>query len=169
MLDKICHQCFTPFYSKESFDRFKRCSCGVQRVNKEIISLIDILTSSGKYPDRANSPECTTEVKDNAVLLINKVNQMLEELGIEKVSVSSGFRTSAANSALANSAKKSNHMLGKAVDIVDHNHELANKILARPDLLKKYSIWAESIESTPTWVHLDDAVRSDRPIRTFKP
>lgn len=138
-------------------------------MNKETISLSDLLTSSGKYLDRPNSPECTTEVKDNAVILINKVNQLLEELAINSVSVSSGFRTSAANSALANSAKKSNHMIGKAVDIVDHNHELANKILARPDLLKKYSLWIEDIASTPTWCHLDDADRIDRPLRMFKP
>ena len=133
-----------------------------------MINLNDYLTSSGKYKDRANSEECTKEVKDNAVILLNKVNQLLKELGIDNVVLSSGFRTSASNSATPNAAKKSLHMSGKAVDIADPKHEIAHKILARPDLLTKYVLWMEDIAATPGWCHLDNGVRPDRPLRIFK-
>lgn len=134
-----------------------------------MITLEDLMTSSGKYTDRMNDPTCTQEIKDNGVMLINKVNQLLEELGITEVTISSGFRTPEANAALSNSAKKSLHMSGRAVDLSDPNHEIANKILTQPELLKKYSLWLESIESTPGWTHLDNGDRTDRPLRMFKP
>lgn len=134
-----------------------------------MIDLENYITASGKYKDRLKSDELTKEVKDNAVLLLNKVNQLLQELGIKTVVVSSGFRPSAVNAATPGSAKKSLHMIGKAVDIADATHELAHKILARPDLLKKYSLWMEDISATPTWCHLDDSTtRSDRELRVFK-
>lgn len=174
MLNKICHLCFTPFYQRESFNKFKQCSCGVRRMNKEIISLTDLLSSSGKYLDRMNDPSCTQEIKDNGVMLINKVNQLLEELGIEKVTISSGFRTAEANGTTSNAAKNSYHMQGRACDILDdHNQTLAKKVLGRPDLLKKYSLWMEDLQFTvgknTNWLHLDNGDRTDRPLRMFKP
>lgn len=129
----------------------------------------DVLTSSGKYPDRAKSAECTQETKDNVAKLIVAVNSLLEDLGITEVKVSSGFRTASANAALPNSAKKSNHCLGRAVDLEDKDGALKALVLAKPDLLHKHQLWMESKESTPTWMHLDNANRIDRPLRVFKP
>ena len=135
----------------------------------EIIKLDDYLTSSGKYPDRMKSDECTKEVKDCAVILLNKVNQLLKKLGITSVSVSSGFRTSAANSAAKGSAKKSLHMIGKAVDIADPKHELYKKIEAQPELLKEFGLWMEHKDNAPTWCHLDCSTsRTDREVRIFR-
>lgn len=131
-----------------------------------MISLNDLITSSGKYNDRANSPECTQEVKDNAIALLEKVNALLEELGIDKVTVSSGFRTSEVNAATPGSAKKSLHMSGRAIDLV--GHQVYDALEGRGDLLKKHGLWREDKTGAPTWTHLDDSTtRADRPSRTF--
>lgn len=134
-----------------------------------MINLEDFITASGTYPDRLNSEELTKNTKDNAVVLLNRVNQLLQELGITNVKVSSGFRPSAVNAKVKGAAKKSLHMSGRAVDIYDPKHEIAHKILARPDLLKKYDLWMEDPEVTPTWTHLDNGTRTERPLRVFKP
>lgn len=148
---------------------WKSCNCGVRRMEKEIIDLESYITGSGKYKDRLQSNELTKEVKDNAVLLLNRVNQLLKELGITKADVSSGFRPSAVNAATKGSAKKSLHMLGKAVDISDPKHELYKKIEEKPHLLKKYGLWMEHKDNAPTWCHLDcSSLRTDREIRIFR-
>ncbi len=139
-----------------------------------MISLEQLLTSNGRYPDRKSSPECTDEVKANAQKLLDKVNALLKDLSIIKVDISSGFRTSAANSNISNAAKKSLHMQGRALDLVDtKDQSLAKLILSKPELLKKYDLWLEDPSATigknTNWVHLDIGIRSDRPIRTFKP
>lgn len=134
-----------------------------------MLSVEDILTSSGKYPDREKSAECTQEIKDNAGKLIVAVNSLLEDLGITEIKVSSGFRTATANAALSNSAKHSLHMRGLAVDLEDKDGSLNTLILSQPDLLHKHQVWMESGESTPGWCHLDIGVRTDRPLRVFKP
>jgi hypothetical protein len=167
-LNKVCHLCSGYLRPLEDKPGWRGCSCGVRRREKEVIDLEAYITASGKYKDRLDSNELTKEVKDNAVLLLNKVNQLLKELGIDKASVSSGFRPSAVNAATKGAAKKSLHMIGKAVDIVDPKNELYDKIFARPDLLTKYKLWMEDKSATPTWAHLDDGDRPDRELRVFK-
>lgn len=130
---------------------------------KEIISLSDLLTSSGKYSDRANSSECTQTVKDNGAMLINKVNQLLTDLGIDEVSVSSGFRTSAANSALANAAKKSHHCTGNAVDLLDTDGKLDALLEKNITSLEKYGLYLESPKSTIGWCHIQDIKTHNNP------
>lgn len=139
-----------------------------------MISLEQYLTSSGRYKDRASSPECTQEVKDNAIKLLSKVNLLLKDLNVTIVDITSGFRTSGANAATSNAAKKSLHMQCLAVDILDNaNQDLAKLIVSRPELLEKYDLWIEDPAATrgknTNWVHLDIGTRSDRPIRMFKP
>lgn len=164
----MCHQCSGFFRPLDDKPGWKGCSCGVRRREKEMIDLESYITASGKYKERLNSEELTKEVKDNATVLLNRVNQLLKDLGIESVIVSSGFRPSKVNANIKGAAKKSLHMTGKAVDIADAKHEIAHKILARPDLLKKYDLWMEDIVHTPTWVHLDIGVRKERELRVFK-
>lgn len=142
-------------------------------MDNELISLTDLVTSSGKYPDRALSPELTQELKENGVKLINKVNQMLTELGIKEATLSSGFRTSEANASTPNSAKRSLHMQCRACDIIDDDNQTLGKlILSRNDLLEKYGLWLEDLNSTKgqntNWCHLDNGVRFDRNPRMFK-
>lgn len=135
------------------------------------------LTASGAYPDRATHKELTPELKANASTLLEKVEGLFKDLGLDlnKYNVSSGFRPSNVNSAIKNAAKKSLHQLCKAIDIVDDKLQtLAKLIESRPDLLKKHGLWLESPKATigknTNWVHLDDSTsRTDRPSRVFNP
>lgn len=143
-------------------------------MTKEIITLEDLITSSGSYKDRYTSPELTSQLKDNGIILINKVNQLLTDLGVSKVKVSSGFRPSNVNANVPNSAKKSAHMTCKAVDLLDDaDQSLGLLIASKPDLLRKYGLFMEDLNSTKgkytNWVHLDFIDRPDRPSRIFKP
>lgn len=169
MLNKSCHICLGFIRPIPHVPGWSGCSCGMRRRTVEIIKLNDYITASGKYPERINDKECTKAVKDNALVLLNKVNQLLEELGIKTATVSSGFRPSAVNAATKGAAKKSLHMSGRAIDLYDPKHEIAHKILANPELLKKYDLWMEDIAATPRWTHLDNGTRTERPLRIFKP
>lgn len=140
----------------------------------KLLSLNDVVTASGRYPERAKSPELTDDVKSNINDLIDKVLSLLLDLGIKQVSVSSGFRPSAVNAATKGAAKKSGHMAGKCVDIVDDKDQTLGKLIAsKPELLRKYGLFLEDLASTKgqnsNWAHLDTIERKDRPSRTFKP
>lgn len=133
---------------------------------KELISL-DQYT---KGRDKQYPKEWTPEVQANAIKLLGIVNKFLNELGIEKVEVSSGFRPAAINASLPNSAKRSYHQICLAVDLLDDKDQnLARLVKNRPDLLKKYNLWLESPDATKYWVHLDLGQRTDRPSRIFIP
>lgn len=134
-----------------------------------MLTLKDLLTSSGKYPEREKHKEVTPEVTANATALLEKVNNLLKDLKIDKVSVSSGFRPSEVNAGIANAAKKSLHMSGQAVDLVDPDGKLDALIESRDDLKKKYGLWQESIDATKGWVHLDSKDRGKRAKNTFIP
>jgi hypothetical protein len=136
---------------------------------KFVLTLNDLLTSSGKYPKRVEHVECTEEVIANATVLLEKVNALLTELNITNVKVSSGFRPSDVNGAIPNAAKKSLHMTGKAIDLDDKDGAIDKAISEKPELLKKHGLWLESPDNTPNWCHLDNGTRTDRPIRIFKP
>lgn len=123
-----------------------------------MLTIDDILTSSGKYKERAKSPECTGEVITNAGVLLNRVNGLLIRLG-RTAKVSSGFRTQAANSA-AGGAKKSGHMLGKAVDLEDNDGTLDE--LITDGLLTEFDLYREDPAKTKGWCHLDITPRKNR-------
>lgn len=131
------------------------------------LSLNDWVTSSGKYPERAK--ESTQEIEDNATVLLSKVNELLATLGIDEVSVSSGFRPASVNSKIVNAAKRSAHMSGKAIDLVDVDGRVKRLVWSRPDLLRSLGLFMEDGNSTPTWCHIDYVQRNDRPSRTFQP
>lgn len=133
------------------------------------LTVNDILSSSGKYPERAKSPELTIELKANAENLCKRVNNLLNSIWRAKVSVSSGFRPAAVNASLPNAAKKSLHMQCKAVDISDPKGELKKAILEKPSVLEDYGLWMEDKDATPGWCHLDCGIRSPRSPRVFKP
>lgn len=137
---------------------------------QELISLSDYQMERNKlYPQ-----EWTSEIEENALKLLEKVNSLLNDLGIQEAKVSSGWRPAAINSKITHAAKRSYHMLGMAVDIIDNKGQTLGKLVAsRPDLLKKYELWLEDLNSTighnTNWCHLDYGTRSDRPSRIFKP
>lgn len=136
-----------------------------------LITLKDYLTASGKYPDRENSSELTPDKLENASLLLKRVNALLAEAGILSVSVSSGFRPQAANTA-AGGAKNSLHGTCLAIDLLDDKSQsLANKMT--PELLRKHDLFMENEAYTKgkftNWVHLDIGQRADRASRRFIP
>lgn len=167
-INKLCHRCLAYLTPIEGLRGWIGCGCGTRRREYSVITLEQYITANGKYKERLDSLELTEEVKDNAIILLNKVNQLLEELKITKVVVSSGFRPSSVNAATKGAAKKSLHMTGKAIDIEDTKHEIANKIMAQPELLTKYELWMEDMGATPTWLHLDIGTRRKRELRVFK-
>lgn len=132
------------------------------------ISLKDYLTASGKYPERETHAELTAEKIENAYRLLTAVNAFLAELGTNNVTVSSGFRPSAANSA-AGGAKKSTHTICLGIDIADPDGKIDKLIESRDDLKKKYGIWQEDPVSTAGWIHLDIKDRGNRKFNTFLP
>jgi len=168
---KICRMCSSFMLSHpESLGWLKCPSCGFCKVEKQVITPAAYLMGR----DQQFPEELTQEITNNLTILLEKVNAILWELKIEKATVSSGWRPAAINANVANSAKKSHHMTGKAIDIMDDKSQsLAAKILAQPDLLRKYELWLEDPAHTKgkntNWVHLDMGVRKDRTLRMFKP
>lgn len=123
------------------------------------------LTANGRYKDRAKHKELTLELLKNAEVLITAVNQLLTELKVSKVDVSSGFRPTDVNKAVPNASKKSAHQICMAVDLVDDKAQTLAKRLeddfkANGDksLLVKYELYLESPKHTMGkqvgWVHL---------------
>lgn len=168
---KICRICSSFMLSHPEIQGWIKCpSCGFSKVEKQIITPESYLMGRDKqFPQ-----ELTEEVITNLTILLEKVNALLFELKIASAKVSSGWRPASINANIANAAKKSHHMTGKAIDILDDsNQSLSAKILSQPDLLKKYQLWLEDPAHTKgkntNWVHLDIGVRSDRPLRMFKP
>jgi hypothetical protein len=110
--------------------------------------------------------EVTKEIIDNALVLIERVNRVLEraeEDGVEPgidhdtgTAVSSGWRPKAVNSATPNASRTSRHMTGCAVDLCDIVPEraLARWCLRNPLVLAELGLWMEDPRWTPTWVHL---------------
>jgi hypothetical protein len=112
----------------------------------------DILTSGDKYADRIDSPECTTQVRICAADTAERVSKLLTFLGFTGVKVSSGFRTQKANTD-TKGAKDSAHLYGMAVDIIDKGGLLAKAIMANTELLRKFDLYIENPQQTPTWIH----------------
>jgi len=143
---------------------------------KEVITIdmyfIDFITKKDRrkeYPSEYNN-----DILNNAKALLEKVNAFLNEIGIEKAQISSGWRPASVNNKTTNAAKKSFHMLGMAIDILDNgNQDLAKLVANSPVLLKKYGLWMEEMNSTKgkntNWCHLDCGNRTDRSSRVFKP
>lgn len=169
MLNKICHLCFCYFYGCDNKPGWVKCACGVYKMEKEVVKLDQYLSSNNKYPERLQSVELTKEIKDNAVKLLNKINQLLTELKITSVVVSSGYRTSDANAKIPNAAKKSLHMSSLAIDISDPDGKLDELVSNNDVLLKKYGLWQESPGDTKGWLHLDCKDRGKRKKNQFKP
>jgi uncharacterized protein YcbK (DUF882 family) len=133
-----------------------------------LLTLDDFITSSGKYPKRAESNDFTEEVRANLIDLHARVVLLLAEIEMSP-SITSGFRPYAVNNDLKNAGQKSLHCKGKAVDLNDPSGAIKFKLIINPQLLSKYGLWMEHYTSTPGWCHLDTGERKDRPVRIFQP
>lgn len=168
---KICRLCTSFMHAHPETRGWLKCpSCGFSKIETRVITQKDhLMGRDAQYPE-----ELTSEILLNITILLEKVNALLWDLNIKEAKVSSGWRPAAINANVANAAKKSHHMTGKAIDILDDkNQSIAAKILSQPDLLKKYDLWLEDPAHTKgkntNWVHLDMGTRTDRPLRMFKP
>lgn len=131
-----------------------------------LISLEMYLMGRDKlWPD-----EYTPLVRNNAILLLDQVNGLLEDLVLKnfRYKVTSGWRPLSVNR-LAKGAKRSLHLVGRAIDIADTGKKLSDAILDRTELLSKWHLWLESPRHTNGWVHLDNGDRSKREPRIFAP
>lgn len=168
---RVCRLCnsFMDTHPEQT-DWLKCPSCGFSKVSVQIITLESYLMGrETKYPEEFNE-----EIRLNAIILLEKVNALLNELKIKSVEVSSGWRPAGINAAIKNASKKSLHMIGKAIDLKDDkDQKIASLILSNPMLLKKYDLWLEDPAHTKgqntNWVHLDIGIRKERDLRMFKP
>lgn len=123
-----------------------------------------------KGRDKTYPTEYTKEIEENAKKLLKCLNEFLNELGITEVIVTSGWRPPSLNKTISNASKKSHHQTGKACDIKDDSEQsLCKLILSKPELLRTHGLWMEDPAATKGWTHLDIGLRSERPIRVFKP
>lgn len=134
-----------------------------------MLTVFDIVTASGKYPDRYEAEDFTPDVLANIQVTKSKINLILYDLGIRSAVVSSGFRPRNVNEKIATASKKSAHLLGQGVDLEDPKGSIKNAIVKNPHLLAKHGLWMEAPEFTPGWCHLDWCERPERLIRIFKP
>jgi hypothetical protein len=122
--------------------------------------------------DKTYADEFTSEIQNNAQDLLNRVNALLNELGVDSVKVTSGWRPAGINKAIGGSSR-SYHLVGKAVDLRDNaRQEFATLLIKNNSLLHKYGLWLESPDATrgnTNWVHLDTGIRDGRELRVFNP
>lgn len=88
------------------------------------------------------------------VVAVNKLLAMAALDGIDRDTVSSGWRPLSINDATKNAAKSSKHITAEACDIYDPERKLAQWCLHNLDKLAECELWCEDFRWTPTWVHL---------------
>ena len=114
--------------------------------------------------------EVTPELLTNLQKTADIINEFLIHVGIVNEIVNSGFRPSSVNEHTVNAAKKSNYILGLAVDLKDVNHAIFKAIL-KPENLEKaqeLGIYFEDPRATKTWIHMQ-IVPPKSGKRIFKP
>lgn len=121
-----------------------------------IVTVDDVLTSSGKYKDRPILWPVTEVMLGDADELARRVSAVLDMFG-EVRKVSSGYRPPVINAKTKNAAKKSNHMVCRAVDIEDSNGMLGHWCMANLSFLVIVKLWIEhpddSTSDTGKWIH----------------
>ena len=108
----------------------------------------DYLTTNGRHADRLRW--VSDGVRDNATLLVERVNMLLARFG-KKREWRSGFRDVDSNSNVGG-AKGSRHMTGQGGDLEDDDRKLVTFIT--PQILEECGLWMEAPSSTPTWCHV---------------
>lgn len=98
--------------------------------------------------------QLTAEIKANAEITIERANALLVRAGLESRDATSGWRPAAVNAATAGAAKKSNHLMGRAVDIADPDKKLQQWCLVNLKVLEELGLWMEHPRDTPTWTHV---------------
>ncbi len=139
-----------------------------------------MITISQYFGHKINHPEATEEMKENARILLEKVNALLAEAetcgihakndkdtgcqisGAKDGHGDGGFRLSLATTGKPGSA----HKLAMAVDVYDEGDRLDDWITR--EILVKYDLYREARQWTPGWLHLQS--RPPRSLmRSFNP
>lgn len=100
-----------------------------------------------KYPD-----DYTQEISDNLDSLLIPLNTIRDAYG-KPMTVTSGWRPPAVNSATPGAATHSKHVEGLAADILDPDGHLWVWVLENLELMKDLDIFMEDKRWTKTWVH----------------
>lgn len=111
--------------------------------------------------DRAYSTDLTDEIRANAAETVKRANRLIaiyqKATGdVRPRGVNSGWRPAAVNAATPGAAKKSNHMLGRALDISDASKAMKVWLMtpAGQQALVECELWMEHPNATPAWVHV---------------
>lgn len=152
----------------------KASSNDEEKGSKESLQVngVFMITREEILMDRDKEYPLTPELEANLEALLKAVNAIRAAYG-KPLRISSGYRPGAYNTA-AGGAKRSNHMVCKAVDFRDPNGEIDKWCDENQDLLESLGLWQEHPSATKGWCHLDISVRAikDRPgckKRQFKP
>jgi len=119
-----------------------------------MISLDDYLMGR----DKTHAGELTETLLENASILLGRCNGLLVLFygDIPKAprrKLTSGWRPQAINDALPVPSPHSTHLTGEGIDLDDADRKLAHWCLLHSSAMKRYSIWMERPEATPTHVH----------------
>lgn len=119
---------------------------------------------------REKESPITNGMREDAIELLKRVNALLAEFykqvpKAKKRIITSGYRTAKVN-AQVGGAKKSNHMLCRAVDLSDPDQVLDNWLT--DEILEKFDLYREDPSATKTWVHLQSCPPKSKK-RTFLP
>ena len=114
-----------------------------------------------KGRDQVYKTDLTQEIITNATETIRRANLLLDRYAKscndhDPRGCNSGWRPSALNAAVKGAAKKSNHMLGLAVDIADQGGALDKWLLTEEgqQALIEIGLWMEHPSATPGWTHV---------------
>ena len=124
----------------------------------------------------ANHPDLTDARKTNAIILLDKVNLLLDEAARFDVELMINKKTGTHVSGVeyggfrpqccTQGAPNSSHKEGRGVDLYDPDNRLDKWITDKT--LERHGLYREAALATPTWCHLTDrAPKSGR--RSFLP
>ena len=103
--------------------------------------------------DKVYAPQLTDEIRRNAAETVRRANLLLVAAK-KKGGVTSGWRPPAVNAATKGAAKRSNHMLGLAVDLSDDDGTLDVWCMANLPTLERLGLWLEHPSKTRRWCHV---------------
>ena len=108
-----------------------------------------------KGRDIQNRDELTDDIRANAEITVERVNELLERSGFKSIStVNSGWRPQGINDATANAAKGSKHLTAEACDLPDVGGVLRTWAVDNLDVLADIGLWIEDPRWTKTWLHV---------------
>jgi len=97
----------------------------------------------------------TEEIRANAQITVDRVNQLLERADAGKShTVRSGWRPRTLNATVPNASASSKHITAEAADIADDDRALADYCAASQVDLVEIGLWCEDFRYTKSWIHL---------------